>query len=587
MNLEVIAAILSNPYIGPPLRRMLLNDNGVEKLRELASQLTVEPLHFPMDRVDSASWEKAAERSSSFDTSFKQNFLLNGIPNHPNHDSTLPSVMDYNAAFRSGKTRPSEVMKATLDTIKSWEEEHDFKVFSHIISAEVMRQAEESDLRWAAGAPLSVFDGVPVAFKDMMDIKGHTVRDGKSPRPEHGHLWKNATKDDLVVKRFREAGAVIVGLTIMTEGGCSPMGWNSHFQGPTSPFHRNRYSGGSSSGSAVAVATGLVPVAIGFDGGGSIRIPATMSGVHALATTFGRIPFDDHTFVTNIKAGPFGTCTNDVALAYGLMAETDPDHFYSTSYGPGGPPPAFMQGGEPADDLKGMRVGLFRDWTSDGDAEVVAEFDKVVSYLTASGVTVVEIEIPHMQQLSFSHGLKISSEFAIGWDYAFSSSPGAIEPETKVVLGLGNSVSAMEILAAEKLRAWAYKHVKSLYAEHDLTAIITPTVSVLPPVLSDEAKVNGESNTAQVVKIMKHIFIGNFLGLPGYSIPIGSVSTTTDGDAHRLPVGMQLLGNHWQEDKLLALSNFIERNYSNPLLSSAAKEGGTVRAKPMHQHHPF
>lgn len=590
--LEIIAAVLSNVYIGPPLRRMLLNDNNIVKLRELASQLPLEPLHFPMDRVNSVQWNEAAKLSASFETSFQKNFLLNGLPNHANHDSRWRSVQDYNDAYRSGKTTPSAVMKGTLLAIQSWEKDHDFKVFSHIIPEEVLRQAAESDARWAASAPLSVFDGVPVAFKDMMDIIGHTVREGKSVLPEHGHLWKNATKDDTVVRRFREAGAIIVGLTIMTEGGCSPMGWNAHFQGPTSPFHRSRYSGGSSSGSAVAVATGLVPVSIGFDGGGSIRIPAAMSGVHGLATTFGRIPFDDHTFVTNIKAGPFGTCTNDVALAYGLMSDSLPGHFYTTSYGPGGPPHTYLHASQTQDstsksDLAGVRIGLFKDWVRDGDAEVVAEFDKVVAFLTDKGATVVEIAIPHMQQLSFSHGMKIASEFAVEWDFAYSTSPDAIEAETKVVLGLGNTVTALEILAAEKLRAWAYNYVKALYADHNLTVILTPTVSVLPPVLGDAAKVGGESNTAQVVKMMKHIFIANFLGLPGYSIPISGLATSTNGDAHRLPVALQLLGDHWQEDKLFTLSNYIEYHYANPLLASNAEEGGMKRANPMHLHRPF
>jgi Asp-tRNA(Asn)/Glu-tRNA(Gln) amidotransferase A subunit family amidase len=95
-----------------------------------------------------------------------------------------------------------------------------------------------------------------------------------------------------MVARLRAAGAIILGGTIMTEGGVTPLGWSAHFQGPYNVYNFDRYCGGSSSGSAVAVSSGLVPAAIGFDGGGSIRIPASMSGVHGLGVTFGRVPFD-------------------------------------------------------------------------------------------------------------------------------------------------------------------------------------------------------------------------------------------------------------------------------------------------------
>jgi Asp-tRNA(Asn)/Glu-tRNA(Gln) amidotransferase A subunit family amidase len=107
----------------------------------------------------------------------------------------------------------------------------------------------------------------------MMSIKGMTYYNGNNPNEKFAKNWKTSDVDDIMVKRFRDLGAIIYGLTIMVEGGVTPLGWNSHFKGPTSPYSLNRYSGGSSSGSAVAVATGLVPVTIGFDGGGSIRIP--------------------------------------------------------------------------------------------------------------------------------------------------------------------------------------------------------------------------------------------------------------------------------------------------------------------------
>ena len=284
--LQFLGNVLGRSFIGASLRRILLNDNGVVNLRELATKLRMEPLHFPMRVVSKEAWDASDALAKNDGTSF-DNLVHTGLKNHPNHDVRWRSVMDYHEAFKSGILKPSDVMNNTLNAVGKWDKEHSFYMFSSLKPDEVMKQAYESDM--SKGAPLSVFDGVPVAFKDMMDIAGHLVYDGRSPKESNRAFCKLAVEDDIMVTRFRAVGAIIMGLTIMTEGGTSPLGYNSHFQGPVSPYSWNRYGGGSSSGSAVAVATGIVPVAIGYDGGGSIRLPASMSGIHGLAATFGRL----------------------------------------------------------------------------------------------------------------------------------------------------------------------------------------------------------------------------------------------------------------------------------------------------------
>ena len=121
-----------------------------------------------------------------------------------------------------------------------------------------------------------MFDGVPIAFKDVVDLNGHVTYNGKNPSKQ----WDDTDRDpdDLMVARFRALGAVIIGTTIMTEGGMSPLGYNAHYKGPFNVYSMKHFSGGSSSGAAVAISSGLVPVAIGFDSGGSIRLPAAFSG---------------------------------------------------------------------------------------------------------------------------------------------------------------------------------------------------------------------------------------------------------------------------------------------------------------------
>ena len=149
---------------------------------------------------------------------------------------------------------------------------------------DVMKQAREATQRIKAGKPLSIFDGVPVAVKDELDMVPYPTTVGTS------FLGKSPAKEDAtVVARMRAAGALLVGKTNMHEIGINVTGLNPHHGTTRNPYNTDHFTGGSSSGSATAVAAGLVPVAIGADGGGSIRIPASFCGVFGLKPTFGRV----------------------------------------------------------------------------------------------------------------------------------------------------------------------------------------------------------------------------------------------------------------------------------------------------------
>ena len=162
------------------------------------------------------------------------------------------------------------------------------RIFSSFRPDDIRRQALQSDQRWKHGKPLSVFDGVPVAMKDMIAVAGHRLCYGSMLS-----ACKEMHEDDVLSRRLREAGAIHIGGTVMTEGACSksflfvayeilcsntltskggvtPLGYAKHFDGPFNPYSLDHYTGGSSGGSAVAVASGLIPMAIGFDGGGSV-----------------------------------------------------------------------------------------------------------------------------------------------------------------------------------------------------------------------------------------------------------------------------------------------------------------------------
>lgn len=347
------------------------------------------------------------------------------------------------------------------------------------------------------------------------------------------------------------------------------MGYNKHFKGPHSAYHAAYYSGGSSSGSAVAVASGLVPVAIGFDGGGSIRIPAALSGIHGLATTFGRIPYDANLMSTMIKSGPMTTSAVDSALVMHVLSKSKAGHFYSQLYDGDneGPPPFHTHGMGDIEDLSDVRIGVYSEWFEDADMEVVQVCKAAIDILKRRGAVIVPIRIPYLHALSLSHSIKISSEFSLAFDSIYSNDVAfsKLEPNTKISIALGASLSALEVIAAERLRSWAFDYVKELYTKHNLTVIATPTVSVPPPHLASRAKEEGENNIPLVVEMMKYIFVANLLGMPGYSVPVGHVQSKESrlleksGDKSvMLPVGLHFLGNHWTEHRLLRLAHALD-----------------------------
>jgi hypothetical protein len=252
--LDFLSRMLSQSLLGPYIRRILLNDNKIYMLRELSAQIEDAPMTYPMYRMNRLERESndvlAVQPGNSIHSA-----LTNDTYFDINDTSAYPSVLDYAKVYRTKAAKPSQIMARAIAAVEAWEKQG-FRIFSSFLSDDVMRQAKESDGRFARGEPLSVLDGVPIAVKDLLEVTGHKIYDGQNPKnPKAGEL---SLRDDVVVERFRQMGAIIFGVTIMTEAGMSPYGFNIHFQGPTNAFSSHHYSGGSSAGSAVSVATGKV-----------------------------------------------------------------------------------------------------------------------------------------------------------------------------------------------------------------------------------------------------------------------------------------------------------------------------------------
>eukprot|EP01126_Amoeba_proteus_P001516 TRINITY_DN1044_c0_g1_i16.p1 TRINITY_DN1044_c0_g1~~TRINITY_DN1044_c0_g1_i16.p1 ORF type:complete len:256 (-),score=39.17 TRINITY_DN1044_c0_g1_i16:76-843(-) len=238
-------------------------------------------------------------------------------------------------------------------------------------------------------------------------MKGYPTLSGTSTPYDDAPV---ATRDDITIQRLKETGAIIVGKTVMAEWGTTPLGFNPNIKGPSNPYNVNRYSGGSSSGCAVAVATGIVPVCLGMDGGGSIRIPASFCGVQGLSPTFGRVPINGGGLSYSVlHAGPLAVTSRDVALIYAILGRPQKGHFYHTLYN-NIPSPLFTNFGQ-IQNINGLRLGIYWEYFNDCDPQVREVATQTVMFLKAKGAEIVNISIPHLAAFQMAHGLQISSEF--------------------------------------------------------------------------------------------------------------------------------------------------------------------------------
>ena len=301
--LKLFTSAVENPAGRGLLMSGLLENGGIPILRRmnLDEVPTLYPFVPPRNRIQPESFSADP----------------GGKPEH----FPYRTITDYARAYRNGETTPMEVAEKVLAAITaSKNSTPDLKLFIAVYRDDLIAQAKASTERYLRNEPLSLLDGVPVAVKDEVDMLPYpttvgTRIFGKEP----------AKQDATVVARLRNAGALLVGKTNMHEIGINPNGFNNNFGTVRNPYDPACDPGGSSSGSAAVVAAGIVPAAIGADGGGSIRIPASLCGTVGLKSTFGRISeFGAAPLGWSVgHLGPLTASVEDAALIYSVIAGAD------------------------------------------------------------------------------------------------------------------------------------------------------------------------------------------------------------------------------------------------------------------------
>ncbi len=437
------------------------------------------------------------------------------------------------AELQSGRVAARELVDRAMIAIEDPAGEGR-RAFLRTDAAAARAVADGYDAIRRSGAALPPFAGIPIAVKDLFDVAGQVTAAGSVVLADRAP----ATADAPVVARARAAGFIPIGRTNMTEFAYSGLGLNAHHGTPRSPWDRatGRIPGGSSSGTAVAVADGMAPVGLGTDTGGSCRIPAAFCGVVGFKPTARRIPLDGVTPLSFSldSVGPFGRSVDCCAIVDDILAG-----------GSGLVDPTPRPVGH-------VRLGVVRDlMLDDADPEVVDGFEEALTRLAASGITLVELpfpelhEIPHLYRLG---GLAAAEAWA--WHRPLLETRGdEYDQRVRTRIEPGAEASAEYYIEVVQGR----RRLVELTAERlcGLDAFVSPTVAILPPPIAafddDDPAFYSEKN----LLALRNTSVGNFLDTCSISLPVAGLP---DGR----PVGLMLTGHPMGDAKLLAVARTVE-----------------------------
>jgi Asp-tRNA(Asn)/Glu-tRNA(Gln) amidotransferase A subunit family amidase len=527
---QIVVRLAESSLFGPLLEKIMFAQIGLTEFREYPSDegLLVSP---PLPHIHVGLEPNETTEKTEFIPGVSATL---GFP--------FETCSDFHQAYKDGRCTPVDVAKRVLDAVlKSEKTLPAMRIFISQNPDDLLAQAKASAERWKDGKTLSILDGIPVAIKDEVDQKGYPTTVGTS------FLANGPAKEDgSTVAALRAAGALLIGKANMHEIGIGVTGLNAHHGTARNPYNPSHSAGGSSTGSAAAVAAGLGPFALGADGGGSIRIPAALCGMVGLKATFGRI--SEHgawpLCWSVAHLGPIANCAKDAALAYSLMAGPDPKDPNSLRQ----PTPRFPDFEK--DPVKGLKIGVFKEWFEDADPEVVEKCRALISEFEKRGAEVVPIQIPELALVRVIQLVTIASEMAASQHPYMKKHGRSYGRDVRLNLCIARAISATDYVHAQRLRVKVCQHFADTLKEVDVIA--TPSTGVTAPPLLSDALAVGESNLPLLDKLMRFAPAGNVTGLPAISMPAGY-------DAAGLPIGLQLIGRPWEEHSLLEVAHLADQ----------------------------
>jgi AtzE family amidohydrolase len=449
----------------------------------------------------------------------------------------VQSALSVAAAVRSGRTTATRTVQEALERIKAVDGA--INAFTAVLAERALSQARDLDAAIAAGKSPGPLAGVPFAVKNLFDVAGLTTIAGSSilaSAPPAG-------RDAMLVRQLSAAGAILVGALNMDEFAFGFSTQNTHYGVTHNPHAPERVAGGSSGGAAAAVAAGMVPIALGSDTNGSIRVPAALCGVFGLKPTYGRLGRSGtQLFVASLDhVGPFARSTSDLAAIYDLLQGTDVDDPVSAARPVERVTPALERG------IGGLRIGVASGYFEHmGFPEA---FEAVSAVANALGAT-KRVDVPEAATARAAAMIMTAAEGAELHMSSLRERLGDFDPMTRHLFLSGAMIPAAWYVRAQRFRRRFCAEMSRLFGEVD---VILAPATPYPAFPIGQAMVRiGATDLPSAAHLGVFTQPFSFAGLPVIAAPV----------AHQgaLPLGIQIVAAPWREDLAFRVARAAEQS---------------------------
>jgi aspartyl-tRNA(Asn)/glutamyl-tRNA(Gln) amidotransferase subunit A len=457
-------------------------------------------------------------------------------------DIAFSTIEELGAQLRNRQLSCEEVVRATLHRIERLDRQ--LNTFITLLPEQAIAQAKAVDAELAAGRFRGPLHGIPCSVKDHMDTAGVRTTSGAKSR-----LSNIPTTDAVVVRRLKQGGAVLIGKANMNKFAEGDSGENADFGRIGNPWSPTFSPGGSSGGSGAQVAAGMVPLSVGSDNGGSIRIPAALCGVVGLKPTHGRVSLEgifprlyslDH-------AGPLTRSVTDCAIALQALAGHEADDTTTARKAV----PDYSQ--HLRDGIKGMSIGVDRAYCTLGEPDLLAALAQAVDTLRSLGASIVDVSFTGYDQcLAVGNTLSACEDAVAGAkllrdhpeDYEGNRPPASTAADIKA----GLIIPAVDYIRATQQRRLL--QVAFARATKDVSLVVCPTYSMAPRPYGDYPRLRGRQYTG--ADALYYTFIFDVLGLPALSVPCGFSPAGS-------PIGLQFIAKPFDEATALRAAYAYEQ----------------------------
>ena len=459
------------------------------------------------------------------------------------HKNDLEKLTLASAArmIRVGELSPVELTRAVLDRVESLNDR--MAMFITVTADHAMARAEAAERALKDKADLGALHGVPISLKDLFDTKGIRTTAGSRVFAD-----RFPEENSTVTQRLDDAGAILVGKTNLHEFAFGATSVNPHYGAVRNPWDPDRIAGGSSGGSAISVALSAALGSMGSDTGGSIRIPAGLTGTVGLKPTYGRVSIAgvvplswslDH-------VGPMTRTVEDAAIMLEAIAGHDPRDSYSRKV----PVPAYSQ--ELEGGIRGLRLGLPKTTFFDRlDPEIDSAVQTAIRRMEGMGASVVEVDIPNadLQRPIFAN-IAAPEAFSFHQQY-LDSSPELYGQDIRARMEAGRLLLSVDFVRAQRARSILKSDLQAVFEVVDL--LVTPTLPIPAPLIDQKVVEWGGETETVLGALTRNTRLFNITGLPAITVPCGFTSND-------LPIGLQIAGRAFEEATVLRAAHTYEQD---------------------------